>query len=57
MKYRVLSGANANSLEKQVIDLSKDGYVPQGGIHIASLSDGSILFSQAMVKVTYTVKQ
>lgn len=55
--YRVLSGASARSLEAQVIDLARDGYLPQGGVNVSSLKDGSILFSQAMVQITYRRKK
>ncbi len=64
IEYRVLSGASAKSLEEQVVDLAKEGYIPQGGVvtcYIGSqlfVGDGhedaqaeTILFSQAMVKV------
>jgi hypothetical protein len=65
--YRVLSGASAASLEEQVIDLSKEGYSPQGGVDVSifgtrlresylrgkgMVQETDILFSQAMIKVT-----
>lgn len=64
IEYRVLSGASAASLEEQVNDLCKDGYMPQGGVAASYIGtplfigDGheqaqpeTILFTQAMVKV------
>lgn len=61
MDYRVLSGASVKSLEEQVMDLAREGYIPQGGLAIAYatgtsnlVGNGIIsapLFSQAMVLV------
>ena len=34
-EYRVLSGASAKSLEEQVVDLSRDGFEPIGGVSVA----------------------
>lgn len=55
-EYRVLSGASANSLEEQVVDLVRDGFIPQGGVSVFTYLDPrtkefNTLFSQAMVRV------
>jgi len=67
-EYRVLSGASAQSLEEQVIDLcANEGFIPQGGVavteagsqYVESMLKGSgpikqvaLLYSQAVVKVS-----
>lgn len=49
--YRVLSGSSAKSLEEQVEDLANEGYIPQGGVTITIMQDGTTLWSQAVVRV------
>lgn len=66
MEYRVLSGASAKSLEEQVVDLVKDGFVPQGGVAVTifgtrlresylkgngMVQESEVLYSQAMIKL------
>lgn len=62
VEFRVLSGASANSLEEQVVDLmTNEGFIPQGGVAVTYMGrvelDGpddmiaELLYSQAMVKV------
>jgi len=67
-EYRVLSGASAQSLEEQVIDLcANEGFIPQGGVAVTVYSiaykpgintgDGVMptseyIYSQAVVKVS-----
>lgn len=67
-EYRVLSGASAQSLEEQVIDLcANEGFIPQGGVAVTVYSIGfkpsgipgddlkptsEYIYSQAVVKVS-----
>lgn len=58
MKYRVLSGASASSLEEQVEDLLKEGWKLQGGVSTDTMITGvqpSALRGGGNINITQTL--
>lgn len=58
MKYRVLSGASASSLEEQVEDLLKEGWKLQGGVSTDTMIAGvqpSALRGGGNINITQTL--
>ena len=47
--YCVLEEPSLNKLEQSVLQMIRQGWLPQGGIAVVGVGDGDFLYAQAMV--------